>query len=235
MPSPREQDSSEVLARVREHLPLVEVAAKQILRQLGPAVTLDELVSYGHEGLLVASRTFDAARGVPFRSWAYLRIRGAVLDGVRAHATLPRSAYRKLRAIEAASTFQDAAQEDAAATRPASAEEADAKLGGFLEGMAMAMAMATLSKTGEEIERAADPGAQQEEALARAQLHEAVRAAVANRPDAERVLLEEYYFQDRTLEEAAGKLGLSKSWACRIHARAIEGVARELKRRKLGG
>ena len=58
-----------------------------------------------------------------------------------------------------------------------------------------------------------------------------MRAAIAERPETERVLLERYYFEGTTMEEAAG--GLSKSWASRIHARAISGVAKALQRARV--
>ncbi len=62
---------------------------------------------------------------------------------------------------------------------------------------------------------------------------EAVRSAIAERPDAERHLLQRHYFEDVNFDEAARELGLSKSWASRLHARAIEGLARTLKTRRV--
>jgi RNA polymerase sigma factor for flagellar operon FliA len=49
-----------------------------------------------------------------------------------------------------------------------------------------------------------------------------VRQAVAALPEKERRLMELYYFADKNLEEAGAALGLSKSWACRLHARAVD-------------
>jgi RNA polymerase sigma factor for flagellar operon FliA len=49
-----------------------------------------------------------------------------------------------------------------------------------------------------------------------------VRAAIAQLPEKERKLLEGYYFQAKTLEEAGAEIGQSKSWASRLHARAVE-------------
>ena len=70
-----------------------------------------------------------------------------------------------------------------------------------------------------------------EEELAREELRSAVRAAIAERPDAERTLLGRYYFDDATMAEASG--GRSRSWASRIHARAIGGVAKSLLRARV--
>jgi RNA polymerase sigma factor for flagellar operon FliA len=218
---------------VQEALDLVQIVAHQMRRQLGPSLHVEELASFGHEGLLVAARSYDGSRGVPFRRWASLRIRGAILDGVRSTAGLPRGAYRRLRALEASDAYQEAAQEESAGNAPATPEAADERLGTFLEGMAMAMALAYVSKSGEEIDSAVDPSAHQEDAMMRAELREIVRVAIANRPEQERILVEAHYFEDKTLEEAAAQIGLSKSWASRLHARALEGIAKELKRRKL--
>jgi RNA polymerase sigma factor for flagellar operon FliA len=225
-------DGPDVLARVQEAIDLVRIIAHQVKRQLGPTVRVDELASYGHEGLLIAARTYDAARGVPFRRWASLRVRGAILDGVRSTAGLPRGAYRRLRALEASDAFQEAAQEESAGTPTATPEAADARLGSFLEGMAMAMAMAFVSKTGAEVDHAVDPSARQDDELMHAELRETIRSAIANRPEQERILLEAHYFEDKTLEQAAAQIGLSKSWASRLHARALEGIAKDLKRQK---
>jgi RNA polymerase sigma factor for flagellar operon FliA len=55
-----------------------------------------------------------------------------------------------------------------------------------------------------------------------------VREAVKRLPDRERQLMELYYFADKNLEEAGAVMGLSKSWACRLHARAVELLRQEL-------
>jgi len=48
-----------------------------------------------------------------------------------------------------------------------------------------------------------------------------VRKAIETLPEKERRLMELYYFAEKNLEEAGAELGLSKSWACRLHARAV--------------
>ena len=55
-----------------------------------------------------------------------------------------------------------------------------------------------------------------------ARLSRRVREAMTALPDKERQLMELYYFGDKNLEEAGAQLGLSKSWACRLHARAVD-------------
>jgi len=56
------------------------------------------------------------------------------------------------------------------------------------------------------------------------------KAAIERLAETERKLVELHYFGDQTIDEAAASLGLSKSWGSRLHARAIEALARELRR-----
>jgi RNA polymerase sigma factor for flagellar operon FliA len=220
----------EVAARVREGLDLVEPLARQLRRSLGAKVAVEELVSYGHEGLIQAARSFRPEIGVPFPCWANLRIRGAMLDGVRQQADLPRELYRRIVAMEAGDLVHEDALERDAATPAKTPAEADKKIEAHLAGMATAIAVGLIGGSSPQDELVTDRTPLADEALAREELLRTVREGVGERPDDEKQLLTLVYFDDMTLSEAGKKLGLSKSWACRIHARAIEGLAKFLKR-----
>ena len=98
--------------------------------------------------------------------------------------------------------------------------------------MTMAMAIGFLTmRSGDAIDDAQDPSTSPEEAVGQAEIIVAIRAAIAERPEAERHLLQRHYFEDVNFDEAAKELGLSKSWASRLHARAIEGLAKTLRSR----
>jgi RNA polymerase sigma factor for flagellar operon FliA len=223
-------DSPEVLARFHAELDLVDIAAKQIVRRMGSLVTLDDLRSFGREGLLQAARTFDPARGVPFRRWANLRIKGAMLDGARQWGTLPRRVYRELQGLEAGDRMLEAYDEEDAASPAATAEVADDRLTTYLAGIATAIAVGTMMAAPREN---VDPDGRDvtpEDLLGEAQLMARVKAIVALLPVQERTLVERHYFGGQTLDEAAASLGLSKSWGSRLHARAIESIGEELRR-----
>jgi RNA polymerase sigma factor for flagellar operon FliA len=233
-PAKPQPDSPEVLARIREGLDLVDALARQMRRQLGDSVTVDDLASTGREALLAVARSYDAERGVPFRRWANIRIRGAMIDAVRAQGNLPKLVYRKLRAVQAADRVHDALAEEHAAAPSVTAEEADARLSDELGTAAMAMAVAFLAmRSGDALDHARAPDDSPEEAVGHAELLGRIRAAIAARPEAERKLLERHYFEDVQFEEVSRELGLSKSWASRLHARAIEGVQKALKRERV--
>jgi RNA polymerase sigma factor FliA len=224
-------DRPEVLSRFHSHVDLVDLNARQVARRIATTtVTLDDLRSFGREGLLQAARTFDESRGVPFRRWANLRIRGAMIDGVRQWGNLPRRIYRELRGIAAADRLQDSYDEEDAANPAATAEAADRRLSTYLAGLATALAVGTMVAAPEESGDPAGRDPSPEDLVANAELMERVRAIVAKLPDAERALIEGHYFKDETLDQAAAALGLSKSWGSRLHARAIDTIARELRR-----
>jgi RNA polymerase sigma factor for flagellar operon FliA len=220
----------EVSARVRDGLDLVEPVARQLRRSLGAKVPVEELMSYGHEGLLQAASSFREETGVPFRRWANLRIRGAMLDGMRAQADLPRHVYRRIIAIEAGDLFHEDALERDAAAPAITPEDADKKLEAHLAGMATAIALGLIGGSSSSDDQVVDRSPLADESLEREELQRAVREGVGERPDDEKRLLSLVYFDGLTVADAGKKLGLSKSWACRIHARAIEGLAKFLKR-----
>jgi RNA polymerase sigma factor for flagellar operon FliA len=99
--------------------------------------------------------------------------------------------------------------------------------------MASAMALGLIRAASRE--DAADPSLGAHEALERQETIAALRSAMEELPERERHLIERHYFDGIQLDEASSELGLSKSWGSRLHARAIEGMTRALKRAKFKG
>jgi RNA polymerase sigma factor for flagellar operon FliA len=224
----RPDDPPDVLRRLHEGLPLVDVICHQLRKQLGLVVRTDDLVSYGREGLLAAARSFDPTRGVPFRRWANIRVRGAVMDGIRASSSLPRSVYSRLRALEAADRAKERLSDDA--DRARTPEDADRRLGEYLAGAATAIALGFSGSSADEGGEPTDRSPSVEDTLVREELFLAIRRSIQELPDAERTLIQRHYFDGVTFEQAASELGLSKSWASRLHSRAVGYVTRSLKR-----
>jgi RNA polymerase sigma factor for flagellar operon FliA len=225
---------SEEHARFESALDLVESLVRRIARELGPGVELDELRSFGREGLLDAARKFDPERGVPFRGYASFRVRGAIIDGVRATSRLPRRTYERLSGIAAAARTSEGALEDvfAAPAPGATSEDADRALGEHLAAMATAVAVGLLSTTahGDANERVpVSAEASPEEALGRAEMLELVRRTIEELPREEAELVRRHYLEGERFDEVARELGLSKSWASRLHTRAIKRLTDRLR------
>lgn len=230
-------DSPEVLTRFHENLDLVALIARQVAGSLGSGVDFDDLLAFGREGLLDAARRFDAARGVPFRGYANYRVRGAILDGARQIAPLPRRIYEKLTASRAASQASEGELEYAIHFSPASVGAAEEFLIEHLASVATAAAL-SLATSGLVRGNPSEPSAflpehavepTPEEAFARAELAANVRAALADLPAEEAELVRRHYFDGENLDVAGESLGISKSWASRLHARAIGRLAKRIR------
>jgi RNA polymerase sigma factor for flagellar operon FliA len=221
-------DSPEVLARVQGGFALIERNAPAVARRVGPGtVTMDDLRAFGHDGLLDAARAFDERRGVPFDQWASLRIRNAMMDGVRRWGSIPFRARRRLQGLEVAESTRSAPGESGPPTDPGTSDSSS-------PGAPLAASPGDLAGPLPDADRLDGLGLNPEEVLAKAQVSSAVREIIAELPDQERALIGHAYFQGRTLDQAAASLGITRSWASRLHARAIETMGRELRKRGSG-
>lgn len=230
-----EKDSPEVLQLFEANLNLVEIIARQIGRRSGEPLELDDLRSYGREGLLDAARRFDPTRGVPFRAYANFRVRGSIIDGIRAMARVPRRVHQTLSAISAADRVSEGALEDLQVGPPPGATAADAEqaLAEHLRNMATAMAIGLLAAPGRDDEGEPTPvddaASSPEEALSRAELLNLVTAAIDQLPADEAELVRRHYLGGERFDRVAAELGLSKSWASRLHTRAIGRLTKRLR------
>jgi len=85
---------------VREYAPLVKYIANRISMRIPPNVSLDDLISCGTMGLLDAISKFDPEKNVKFKTYAEVRIRGSILDGLRNLDWIPRSVRKKIQDLE---------------------------------------------------------------------------------------------------------------------------------------
>ena len=218
---------SESSRLVEQHLSLVQALARKVKRTLGAAIDLEDLVGYGSKGLVEAAERFDPRHGVSFTTFAYYRVRGAMYDGLRTMGWYSRADYARFRAEERANEYlRNQADREGAARGEAPTGSAEARgaaetlasVGEILSGIATVhiTSLEAASKVADDSlpppDMAVDAG----------RLSRRVREAVTALPEKERRLMELYYFADKTLEEAGTELGLSKSWACRLHARAVD-------------
>jgi RNA polymerase sigma factor for flagellar operon FliA len=218
-------DSAEMLERFQGGLGLLEMNARAVMRRVGEAgATMDDLRGFGREGLLDAARTFDERRGVPFDGWASLRIRNAMIDGVRRWGPVPARARRRTR--DGDGTHAAVCARDGGPGLSASTDAAiEASVGASPTDMAV--------HVGHEIaERLEGLGPSPEEALDGAQLTSLLREIVGKLPERQRELVERSYFDGEKVEEAAALMGVSRSWAYRVHTDAIETIRRELRKRE---
>lgn len=213
---------------VDEHMGLVRAICSKIYKKVGRHVEFDDLLSFGTTGLLEAADRFDEDVGAQFSTFAYYRIRGAVYDGLRDMAHIPRHEYDKLKAQRHADEYLESmGQRDDAARAPgraAGAQTVEGDLRAMYEAMASTVTIFVTS-----LDAQADLGrevsgdaASPEEQVALSQMRGQLVEAMTALPERERHFIQKHYYEHKTLLDAGKELGLSKSWSSRLHARAVE-------------
>jgi len=213
---------------MQESQGLVVSIAGAIARKLPSRVDRDDLIAYGQVGLAEAARNFDPSLGHQFSTFAYYRIRGAIYDGVSKMAW-PSRAQREKSTYQRLAGDVLADQADAATGTPKSLAE-DAR---WMEGVTRKLAVSYLAAHGSECTDSTvmDPDTPPPSVeLAQRELQEKIRELVEKLPSQSAALIRAAYFEGKTLKQAADELGISKSWASRQHAKALEDLARMLRR-----
>jgi RNA polymerase sigma factor FliA len=211
-------DKSTRDALVEAHLPQVKFIAERLAAKLPPSVELDDLIGAGVVGLLDAVEKFDPARGVQFKTYAELRVRGAMLDCLRALDWAPRALRQRAREVEAA--YRQLEQKYG---RPAEEEEIAAvlaisvadyrdllnELQGLTEGDAL------VNRIPDDVSRT--PLALYE----RAEGQTTLIAAIDRLPARERQVVALYYLEELTMKEVGAVLGITESRVSQLHTQAV--------------
>jgi RNA polymerase sigma factor FliA len=213
---------------------LVHSLAKKIHRGLPARFELDDLVGYGQIGLAEAARDFEAAQGNKFTTFAFYRVRGAIYDGLSKMSWTSRARYNRLRYEQMANLALSEEREGDEASPSASLLEDARWLRSATEKLTVIF-LAFLQDDGKEEEGAGesqipDPESPPAVTAAAREINEKLHALIAALPDEERLLIRATYFEGDTMQEAANRLGISKSWASRLHAKTLETLARSLRR-----
>jgi RNA polymerase sigma factor for flagellar operon FliA len=215
------------------YAPLVKFVAGRLGSGLPAHVDEGDLVSYGLLGLIGAIERYDPDRDVKFETYAIARIKGSVIDELRAMDWVPRSVRARARDIERA-----IGELEAQSGRAPSEEEIAAKLGvsqdelgeNLLEISRSSIAaldeLWTVSSTGGDqvalIDTIEDTqGPEPQAALAQTEMREALGEAIARLPEREKLVVTLYYYEELTLREIGEVLGVTESRVSQLHTKAI--------------
>jgi RNA polymerase sigma factor for flagellar operon FliA len=212
---------------VEQHLDVARKAAHMIFPRVREHVELDELIALGNAGLAEAAQRFDPARGAAFSTFAWYRVQGAIVDGLRKSSHLPRRTWAKLVALRAASDYlEHRAEREVGAgqtgAKPSEGAAALAEVKGALSAIRTMYVTSLEALQDQGFDRADDatPSAPQQLDSTRAALK--LREAIDRLPEKEQALMKKHYWEGKNLLEAGAELGISKSWASRLHAQAVE-------------
>jgi RNA polymerase sigma factor for flagellar operon FliA len=217
---------------ILHYAPLVKYVAGRLGAGLPQSVEQADLVSNGMFGLMDALDKYDLAREVKFETYAIPRIRGAILDELRAMDWVPRSIRFKAREVEKATT-----QLEAKLGREPSDAEIAQQLGLDLEelheiitqiSLVSVMALedvVTADGNGEPrslLDTLADAASSEPTAgLEGQEMRSLLSAAISSLTEREKIVVTLYYFEGLTLSEIGDILGVTESRVCQIHTKAV--------------
>ncbi|NOX55949.1 MAG: sigma-70 family RNA polymerase sigma factor [Planctomycetes bacterium] len=213
---------------------LVRSIARRIHMRLPRNVDLDDLIGYGQVGLLEAAKLYRPERGVKFSTFAYYRIRGAIYDGLTMMSWFRQSPHRQAHYDRLANDLLEADCEDQSASQNRTLKD-DAF---WLRDLSARLAIAYLTLAGpdDDAEKQRPIVDRRERSpsstVSADEIHQRLRELVDSLPEQEARLIRAAYYEGLSLKEAAKRLGVSKSWASRLHARTLKRLARSL--RQLG-
>jgi RNA polymerase sigma factor FliA len=205
---------------IESHRSYAHAIAGDILRKLPSHVEKDDLQGAAELGLTEATNAFDGRPGVQFKTFAYYRIRGAVYDAIRKATWFSRDQYKEFAAEAAVNTLMT--------DESSVAQEAITDVNELERHVGSVVACYMLSLDTAEVDAPASRGRSAEERIIQEEWHSRLHAAMKRLPEQHRSLLHAYYFEEKNLEEIGASRGLSKSWVCRLHAKAIELLRGEL-------
>jgi RNA polymerase sigma factor FliA len=215
------------------YAPLVKYVAGRLGSGLPAHVDDEDLVSYGLLGLIGAIERYDPDRDVKFETYAIARIRGAIIDELRALDWVPRSVRSRARDIERAIGELEAklgrvpTDEEIAGKLGLSTEELDESLSEISRSSIAALdELWTISGTGGDqvalIDTIEDPEAPDPQgSLSQTELREAIADSIARLPEREKLVVTLYYYEELTLREIGEVLGVTESRVSQLHTKAI--------------
>ena len=207
------------------HIPLLKHIVGRVGVDLPSSVDRDDLYGFGMLGLIAAADSWDPSRGLKFSTYAYTRVRGAMLDELRKLDFLPRGRRDKVRNVERAVAELEQTNgvpptpEELAAHLDISLEDLDEVLASAKTAMEASIDEGETAQLGQLL---SDPKASApEDALDRQELLQALAAAVAELPEQEKSVITLYYAEELLLREISELLGVTESRVSQIHTRAL--------------
>lgn len=229
----QEGDSSARDALILNYSPLVKYVAGRLASSLPQTVDTGDLISYGVFGLIDAIEKFDPGRAIKFETYAIARIKGAIIDELRAMDWVPRSVRSRAREIEAAYISLENELR-----RVPSDEEVSARMGITLKEFHDILSKLSYTSvvSFEELwvggnDKEDGPGAiaairddTAEDPVAifeSAELKDILAGAIERLPEREKTVIALYYYEGLTLKEIGQVLGVTESRVSQLHTKAV--------------
>ncbi len=242
-----DHSEGEIQALISSAQGLVESLAVQVAQECSDAIPKEDLIAYGHQGLLEAALRYESDRGAAFRTFAYYRVRGAMIDGLRKMGPWSRRGFERVALLRAESTAsEDLALQGDDPKKLQSKEAADRlrkhmasmvtamTSGVFFAGSLQGAGGASSDETPPPL-RAIDPSSNAEEQLGKLEMYRLVHRTVDELPPPEDEVVRRFYVEGDNMDAIARDLGRSRSWVSRVHTRALARMGARLRSESMAG
>ncbi len=225
---------------VERYLSIVKYQAQRIWNRLPDGVELDDLISTGVFGLIDAINAFDLSRGIKFETYCVTRIRGAMLDGLRANDWVPRLVRTKASKI-AEATEQFEVKHGRAPSDQELANHMSLNLQELDRLMFDAKAVNQTSLDKKRFESDSSKGTGEieiiddkrgEDPTRRTQRNDLMRLVTKGLNQNERLIVILYYYEELTMKEVGETLALSESRVSQMHSAIVERLKKQLGKRQ---
>ncbi len=223
---------------IMEYAPLIKFIAQKIAVRLPAHIELDDLISSGVIGLMDAIEKYDPKRDNKFKTYAEFRIRGAILDELRAQDWVPRSVRDKAKMLDRA-VVELEAQIGRSATDEEVAEKLNISIEEFYDLVNQVRPVSVLSideaSTFSNVDKMSIlnllEGCKLNNPLNQLKLKsikKIVTKAIEDLPERQRLVLSLYYYEDMNLKEIGKILRVTESRVSQLHAQAISRLRAKL-------
>ncbi len=218
----RQTNSIELKDKLIEHyLPLVKSVAGRIAIGLPQHADKDDLTNNGFFGLLNAIERFDITRGIKFETYAATRIRGSILDALRAQDWIPTSLRHKARIFEETlAKLENQLGRSASDDEIADAMQLSSHELRILINQLNACTVISLDEFAQSVtipQQSSNPSQLAEEQEVRSMLTHSIDKL----PEKERTVVSLYYYEEMTLKEISLILHLSEARISQLHTKAL--------------
>ncbi len=211
-----------------QYIYLTRYVIGRVKVNLPTSYSIEDITSYGVEGLIDAIEKFSPDKGARFETYAIMRIRGTIIDKIRAQDWLPRSARKKIKDVKQASELlrqklgRTPTSQEIGESLGIEKEKVDSILA---EDTSIASIYEKRGNSEESVEiidtiedtNSVNPLEKLEEKDAKKELQQALKSL----PERERMIMVLYYHQNMTLKEIGEAIEVSESRVCQLHAQAI--------------
>lgn len=225
--------SVEIRNKLAEYyLPLVKIVGGRLAVSLPPHLDKDDLISSGFFGLMDAIERFDITRNIQFKTYAGVRIRGAMIDYLRSKDWIPTTMRQKIRKYEQAvyrlesELGRSATDNEIATALDISMEELQILVGQCNAATVIPLEEYLKNDSPEAVD--ANP----EDTTELLELKDVLARAIDRLPEKERTVVSLYYYEELTLKEISLILHLSEARISQLHTKAIFRMRSYLSRNK---